>query len=412
LTSAYLVDHRRHLFIGLMVAVTAARLVLAAVEPVSYDMFSIVSLVSDKRPLIGPWIALYPPIYLGMLNSIQAIQQWYLASPVNTNLNLESVSLLFRLPVLGFDVATAIVLYYLGKKLGTGDSGMLVSLVWFLNPFTLFSVELLGVPDVVATFLIVLSFGFLISRRVLLSGVFLAVGTWLKLYPIFLLPALLLIAERQRISRRCKAAFCVLGLVGLFGYLSWILPFGLLYLVEYTPVSQPLPFMHGASVVDASAFALIAFYFLLGMFARRRGAPAAMLISTLLVYYLVSNPYPQYLIWVLPFMALDLVVSKDRFRAVLFAIFYLLAFTQWFFVSSAFLTPSRFSLLMISFQGDLPWFSQLIANILDWSRVRLIAVLLLPLISSAFYACAFVCVVDVSRSWFAGYAKRHVVREA
>jgi hypothetical protein len=390
--------------------VTAVKLVLAAVEPVSYDMFSIVSLVNDKRPLIGPWIALYPPIYVGMLNSIQAIQQWYLASPVSTNSNLELVSLLFRLPILVFDLATAIVLYFLGKKMGTRDTGMLASLVWFLNPFTLFSVELLGVPDVVATFLVTLSFGLLVSRRVLLSGVLLALGTWLKLYPVFLLPPLLLIAQRHGISRRYKAAFCLLGLVGLFGYLSWIYPFDLLYLVQYTPVTQPLPFMHGTSVVDASAFGLIAFYCLLAMFARKRVTSGVMLISTLLVYYLVSDPYPQYLIWAMPFMALDLAVSKDRFRAVLFAIFYALAFTQWFFASSAFLTPSRFSLLMIPFQGNLPWYSQLIANILDWSRIRLIAVLLLPLISSAFYACAFMYVVDVSRSWFASYPKHHVVR--
>ena len=156
-----------------------------------------------------------------------------------------------------------------------------------------------------------------------------------------------------------------------------------------------------------SAFVLIVFYCLLGLFAKRTRSPLPLLISTLLVYYLVSNPSPQYLIWVMPFMALDLAISKNRFKGVLFASFYALAFTQWFFNSSAFLTPSRYSLLLISFIGGLPWYSQAIANLLDWSQVKLVGVLLLPLISSGFYASAFIYAVEEARSWFGASKYSH-----
>jgi hypothetical protein len=402
---------RKHsVFVWLVIVVAVLKLILSAIEPASYDMYSIVSLViNNKNPLIGPWITLYPPIYLGMMNSTQIVlQQWYLASPVSTNSNFQLLSLLLRLPAYLFDIAVLIAIYLLGKRMATPEIGRLAGLVWFLNPFTLFSVELIGVPDVAATFLVVAAVGLLAWRRPILSGIFLALGTWLKLYPIFLLIPLLLYARSQGIHSRKVVSIVGLSLVGLLGYLSWILPFGFLYLVRYSPVTQPLPFISGGeSVVDGSAFVLIVFYCLLGLFAKRTRNPLSLLISTLLVYYLVSNPSPQYLIWVMPFMALDLAISKNCFKGVLFTSFYALAFTQWFFNSSAFLTPSRYSLLLISFIGDLPWYSQAIANLLDWSQVKLVGVLLLPLISSGFYASAFIYAVEEARSWFGASTHSH-----
>jgi hypothetical protein len=399
--SAVTREHR--FYLTLVVAVATLKLILSAVEPASYDMFSTVSLVvNNKNPLIGPWIALYPSIYLEMMNLTQlGLQQWFLASPANTNANLQLLSLLLRLPAYVFDVATLVAIYFIGKKMATPEVGRLASLVWFLNPFTLFSVELIGVLDVVATFLVVVAFGLLTSRRIVLSGIFLALGTWLKLYPIFLLPPLMLYARSQGIPSRKMVALFGLGLVGLFGYLSWIFPFGLLYLLRYSPVTQPLPFFSGGeSVVDGSIFVLVVFYCLLGLFAKKGRSLLSMLISTLLIYYLISNPSPQYLIWAMPFMALDLAVSRDRFKAVLFAVFYALAFTQWFFNSSGFLTPSRYSLLLIPFAGNLSWYSQAIVNLLDWSQVKLVGVLLLPLIASGFYASAFIYAIEEARSWF------------
>ena len=190
-------------------------------------------------------------------------------------------------------------------------------------------------------------------------------------------------------------------MVGLLGYLLWVLHADSAYLFRYSPVTQTLPFLSGESVVDMAAFGLIAFYCLLGLFAKKsEGSPFPMLISTLLVYYLISGPSPQYLLWVMPFMALDLACSGNRFKAVLFASFYTLAFTGWFFSSSAFLTPSRYSLLMIPFAGNLPWYSEAIANLLDWSKLKLVGVLLLPMIASGFYASTFVYALEEAREWY------------
>src|SRR5208283_6135047 len=114
LTQGFSVLVRKHrMFVCVVIAVAVVKLILSAVEPASYDLYSIVSLViNNKDPLVGPWIALYPPIYLGMMNSTQMVlQQWYLASPVNTNSNFQLLSLLLRLPVYVFDIAVLISIY-------------------------------------------------------------------------------------------------------------------------------------------------------------------------------------------------------------------------------------------------------------------------------------------------------------
>lgn len=396
--------HRHSKYTLTIVVVAIVKLILSAYEPTSYDMYSTVALViNNKSPLVGPWIAFYPTIFLGMFNSSQLVlQQWYLASPPYTNMTPPLLSLLLRIPLLLFDVAVAVAIYIIGKKLATPEIGRLASLVWFLNPFTLFSVELIGVPDVIVVFLVLTSFGFMMVSRPILSGLFLALGTSLKFYPILLLVPLLLYMRWQKASVRELAAVLGLGLLGLVGYLFWVIPFGFLFLTHYSPVTQPIPFVSGGeSTVDASAFVLLVFYCLLGLFSGRSRSALSLFVSTLLIYYLISNPSPQYLIWVMPFLALDLAVSKNHFKTALFCCLYTLAFTQWFFNSSAFLTPSRYSFLLISFAGNLSWYAQAIANFLDWSQVKLIGVLLFPLISSGFYASVFMYVVEEARSWFA-----------
>jgi hypothetical protein len=100
----------------------------------------------------------------------------------------------------------------------------------------------------------------------------------------------------------------------------------------------------------------------------------------------------------MPIMALD-VALVNRSRAGLFAIFYVLAFTNWFFISSAFLTPSGYSLLMIPLGGNtLPWYSLAITQLLDNSVV---INMLMPLVSSALYASFLAYAIDTARTWFA-----------
>jgi len=384
----------RNLFLSIVTTVSMAKLILSAIEPASFDIRDIIGLASSSRNPVGPWIALYPPLYSQFTNSTQ-IQAWLLTPPSSIGTML-LISLAFRLPVFVFDLAIAVIVYCTAKKLSSPIEGRIATLIWFANPFSLFCIELLGVPDVVATLLILLAFGLLLSQRPILSGIAIGLGVWVKLFPILLIPPFLLYVHMNGFSRKNQSIILCVGLLGLVGYLSSILPFGSYYMTLYTPVTQPMPFFAGVSAVNGSAFVLILFYCLLGLFVRRGENLLSLLIPTLMIYFAVSNPYPQYLMWALPLVAIDIVLVK-RSRAILFVAFNTLAFAQWFFTSSGFLTPSGYSLLMIPLGGDmLPWYSRVVTTLLESYS----SILLLPLVSSGFYACTLIYAADVARSWF------------
>jgi hypothetical protein len=120
-------------------------------------------------------------------------------------------------------------------------------------------------------------------------------------------------------------------------------------------------------------------------------------LSTLLLYFLIAEPGPQYLIWVLPLLAVDVALA-DRLRVLLASGLLGFAFLQWFLVSSAFLTPSGFSLLMFPLAGtNLPGYVIAIENFLDSG---LVGIIILPLASSATFAFILAYAVEQIRAWF------------
>ena len=364
------------------------KLFLAAIEPASFDLRDIIQFPGPRHNPLGPWIALYPPLYNHWANSTQ-IAIWVL-SPPSVDGSLVLTSLSFRLPVFVLDLAIAIILYYLAKRMASAVEGRLACLVWFANPLCFFGIELLGVPDVAATFLVTVALALLLSRRAVLGGAVLGIAIWFKFYPFLLLPPVLLYAHSHGISRRSKFAVLCFGLLGLVSYLSWTYTSDFFFLTNYTPLTQPLPFIAGAGTVNSATFVLIFFYCLLGVFAKKTKDLIAMLLPALLVYYAVSNPYPQYLIWAMPLMALDIALV-NRSRSLLFVIFNALSFAQWIFTSSAFLTPSSYSLLLFSLAGVSSGF--LLSESYSYT-------LLMPIVSSSFFAVVLFYALDVGRSWF------------
>jgi hypothetical protein len=384
-------------FVALIAFISALKLILSGLEPASFDLRDIITLVQSPQTSIGPWIALYPPLYAQSASNATLFEQWWLTPPPAMGFNLQLISLSFRLPIFILDLSTGIVLYYAGKSIGSDAMGRLASLIWFANPYSFVAAEILGVPDILATFLVILSLTFLIKKHFFVGAIFLGLGAWVKFYPFLFLLPVLLFEHKSNASLRDKAATLSFGLAGLAGYLWWTLPSWELYLTTYTPVAQPFPFVAGETAINNSAVVLILFYCVMVFFAKNTKSLIALLLPTLLVYYAVSNPAPQYLIWALPLMALD-VALVDRSRAYLFVTFCILAFANWFFTSSAFLTPSGYSLLMVPLGGNnLPSYSQAITQLLDNSPV---VNLLLPLVSSALFACVLAYAIDVGRTWF------------
>ena len=386
----------RNAFLVLVTLISGAKIVLSGIVPASFDLREIVTLIQSAHASLGPWISLYPSLYNHASNAT-VTEQWLLNGPGNSDLTLQLISLSVRLPLFFLDLAILLALCYVGRSLGSVTSGRLAGLIWFANPYSLFGIELLGVPDVLAVFLFVASIAMLLHKRAILSSVLLALGVWVKFFPILLLPALLLYQAKSNASRRTMIITTLLTFVGLAGYLQWTFPSSHLFLTAYSPVAQPFPFIAGEVAINGSAFVLILFYCLMISFAKNARNLIALLLPSLLVYYAVSNPAPQYLVWAAPLMALDVAIV-NRSRSALLAIFYVLAFTNWFFSSSAFLTPSGYSLLMFPLGSDnLPSFSLAITRLLDNSAI---INMLVPLISSALYACFLAYAIDVARTWF------------
>jgi len=386
----------RNAFLVLVALISGVKIVLSGIVPPSFDLSDIVTLLQSGHASIGPWVALYPSLYSHALNDTM-IQQWLLTVPGNNDLTLQFISLSVRLPIFVLDLAILLAICYTGKTLGSLPAGRLAGLIWFTNPYGLFGIELLGVPDVLAVFLSIASIAMLVHKRPIVSSGLLALGIWVKFFPILLLPPFLLHEAKSDASRRTLTITALLTLAGLAGYLQWTIPSAHLYLTAYSPVAQSFPFIAGEVAINNSAFVLILFYCLMIFFAKNTRNIITLILPSFLVYYAVSNPAPQYLVWVMPLMALDITIV-NRSRTWLLAIFYVLAFTNWFFSSSAFLTPSGYSLLMFPLGGNsLPSFSLVITRLLDNS---VIINMLLPLISSALYACFLAYAIDTALTWF------------
>jgi hypothetical protein len=385
----------RSVFFALMSAVTILKLGYSAFAPASFDLKNIIELANSKPLPIGPWIGLYPPLYnAGYANSTQLLQ-WALQAP-NATPGFTFTSLLLRGPILLLDLITTLALYFVAAKLTSPVEGRLASLMWFLNPYSFLAIELLGVPDIVASLLVICAIILLIERRLLLAGAAVGLGTAFKLFPILLLLPILFWIRSQDYPRKTIASFLCLGLIGLVGYLLWVLPFGLQYVTNYSPVTQPLPFFSGAYWINGSAFWLILFYAFAGLFFRKIGDLLGTVIVTLLVYFAISNPYPQYLVWAMPLMVLE-VVLRNRSRILMFAFWNVLAFLQWFIISSAFLAPSGYSLLSFQLRtGTLLGYSS--TNDLLFGGTFL-GRIVLPSISSGFYAMTLIYALEVARSW-------------
>jgi len=388
----------RSAFLALVGVVAALKLVLSAIEPASWDLRDIIALMGAGNAPIGPWIALYPPLYNQTASNISQLQSWPLTASLWSTPNIMELSLLFRVLVFIFDIGTMVVLYYIGRRLKSSVEGRLMGLVWFLNPFSLFAVELLGLPDVTCVFLITLSLFLLISQRPLLSAVAIGLGAFVRFFPIFLFPPLLLYIRSNGASRKHLAAVIAIGLVGLGGYLSWVLPYGFEYLTTPTPVTFFLPFLGGAqNTVNVTTFGMFAFYCIQFIFMKKNG-PLPVLLSALLAYFVVAEPGPQYLIWLLPLIAVDVVAFADKLKRLVVLAFLTLGFAQWFLLSSAFVTPSGYSLLMFPLGGPIvPGFSVALGNFLD---SNLVDIIILPLVASSTFALLIAYATEQMRVWF------------
>jgi hypothetical protein len=395
-----------------MAVAAVARLFISAVAPASYDLRDmILFVILQGNPIpYSPWINLEYQILLfwghiaGSSPSSIAVGVWGQTGPPGMSASLQLLSLLLRFPSFLFDLSTAITLYLTIAKLTSVTNARLGALLWFLNPYTIFFVELLGVPDIATAFLTLCAVTCLVFKRPIFASLFLAAATALKLYPILLLPPILIYLNGRMHAGIKTGGIVTLGaILGLVGYVGWAFPGGVanLFMYEYTPVTQPLtlfvPYEPTFVRISAATVFLVLSYFALWYFANTDNI-TDYLLPVLLVYFTFSFLYPQYLIWLLPFLTLDVMLVKPR-RVLLLTLLLAFVFVEWFMTSGGLPTPSGYSLLMFPLTGNsLPWFSRSLTTFLQSDLTK---VIVFPVVESTLYAITFLYALEIIRGWFA-----------
>lgn len=393
-------------FFALFAVAAAVKLSLSALAPASFELQSWQFFGFDASPWVVIEESLFD-IWRILTSSTVSLNLWSSTAPWSMQGDLRLLSLLLRLPAFAFDVLMAVVVYLAAAKFtGNSNVGRLGSLIWFLNPFTLFAAELLAVPDVLVALLTLVSMLYLVREKTLLSSVFLFCAIGLKLYPIILLPAILIYMHKYTLTnRRYHLIPVICGFLGVVAYLSWLLrgaKLTVLYFTTYTPISQPFAVLGVFSSnipLSVAMAALVVVYFIAWYFAADSSSTSYLIhlfSVVLLTYFLFSDFFAQYFIWVLPFITLDITLFNRR-RLGLLVVFLFFLFSAWFINSGGFLTPSGYSLLLIPLEGPgLPSYSIAILKFLQSEVTKFV---LLSLTEDAMYAFALVYILAIASHW-------------
>jgi hypothetical protein len=384
----------------LMSVAAAVKLLYSASAPASFDLQNMTGMLNPTFPN-SPWIILEQQLFilwkLLTASTLTDPTKWWLTPPSKMPPDLLLLSLLFRLPVLLADVSVSIALYLVTMKVTrSAELSRLSSLVWFLNPYTLFAAELLGAPDVAVALLTVLTLLFLNYKRILLASLSLATAIGLKLYPLLLVPVIVLYVREVKMRWSCTLLIILSNIIGTIGYLSWLYPYTVaIFSLDYTPVSQPLnlftiSFAPGQTgLISVTLLVLVIVYLSLWNFVHVAELSLT-IIMTLFAYYLFSSPYPQYFIWVVPYLTLDVVYIR-RERAILLTSMMVFLFSIWFIISHGFAAPSGYSLLYPIIGNSVST-----EQFVDFTSSAITTTLLLPLLNAGLYATILIYTLDIT----------------
>lgn len=238
---------------------------------------------------------------------------------------------LLKLPYLIFDLLLGLLLFRLVEE----KKKILIFGLWMFNPVSLYATYMMGQFDVIPTFFTVLSFYFIAKDKLNFAALALGFGIAFKLYPVFLLIPLLILAKS--FFEKIK-----LLLLAALPYFISILPYlssgsfrsnALFASQSSKSLYASIPVSGGESIL-LFPFLLLLFYFYIWNNQSSRINLWKVFLIPLLLFFILTHFHPQWLIWVTPFLILDLVSNKFKNW---FAQFLILA--SWF-LSLFFFDPS------------------------------------------------------------------------
>lgn len=256
----------------------------------------------------------YPPLiywFHGLFNFFFGSMTWM------------SDILLLKLPYLIFDILGGLIIF---KFFDSYKKSILAFSFWMFNPISLYATYMIGQFDIIPTFFTMLSVYLVTKGKLNWAALALGGGIAFKLYPIFLLIPLVILGKN--LIDKIK-----LILLALLPYALTVLPYlpsanfksnALFASQSDKSLYANIPVSGGEAILLFPA-ALVFFYLLIWHKGLDKSSLWKIYLSPLLLFFLFTHYHPQWLIWITPFLIIDLV--SDRLKNIL-PIF--LIFGSWF----------------------------------------------------------------------------------
>lgn len=319
----------------IFILVSIVKLVLMVWAPTYGDLFNwasgadmVLKLLSQgKFPPLST-TGVYGPIELLLAPFIWIWNQLPVTHPLIREIRISShttpsaVSLIFlmRLPPLIADITIGVVLLKLVRKMtGSDEKGKAALLLWYVNPFNIFWIEVFGGMDAIPTLVLVLAVFLGLNQKWFKSGISLAIAAVLRVFPLLTFPFFLPAVKAK--SRRGYAPL-LLGLViplsGLL-VLFYSTGVGTVWEILKTPLNAPwlLDFL-GFQLTNryirlVPVLLAFQFYVIICYWKEEAGLVDMVAVSLLAVLgaYVYSGINHHFL-WVVPFLTASAVMSGDE----------------------------------------------------------------------------------------------------
>lgn len=232
----------------------------------------------------------YPPLvywFFGLFNFL-----------FNGNLSLLKLSYLF------FDIFLGLLLY----KVVDPKKAVLAFSLWMFNPISPYATYMIGQFDIIPTFFTILSFYFIAKNKLSWAALVLGGGIAFKLYPIFLIIPLIILAK----SFWTKAKLVI---IAALPYFVSILPYlssssfrsNALFASQSSKSLYATLSVSGGEAIILFPVFLMLFYLLIWQKKLNELFFWKIYLIPLLLFFIFTHYHPQWLIWIAPFLILDLV---------------------------------------------------------------------------------------------------------
>lgn len=217
--------------------------------------------------------------------------------------------LLLKLPYLIFDLLTGIILF---KLFDSPKKALWAFTLWIFNPISLYATYMMGQFDIIPTFFIILSIYLAVKGKLEWAALALGGGVAFKLFPIFLVIPLVILGKSY--PGRLK-----LLILAILPYVLSIIPYissssfratALFANQSSKSLYAAIPVSGGESIILFPAFLLL--FFLITWGYKLRTDINKLYLIPLLLFFIFTHYHPQWLIWIMPLLILELVRSGLR----------------------------------------------------------------------------------------------------